>query len=550
MNLKKLTSRFFTVLTAVTLVFAGSSCSDTETTDSTTFAIYYPGMTDIGPTMNATLEAPTYIGATPSDFAITKVTVENEPTSGDSFVIDAQTGSISIKNTENLKVGKYSLSISCVSSGTTYQFNDIVKINMMARVPDGISVEPNVLTIDYAEVKISKAKAQVTTEGEHVSISKYEIANSDYKDYFAISATGEITINSAYNGEIIPGVYPVSLKLTTAAGEGIFENAVTVHITSKPLALTYTPNSGKMEEETSGPTSFTTNAPVLKGSQEGVVYNIKSVTPTTDKITIDPATGIISVAPGHGFKANSSYAIDVNVKNTYNTAEESGTAFESVFTLEVVGFIAPIANFSYENATKVQSTPFEIKHTEAFVGDEVTFELTNLTAELQGQLSIDSQTGTITAQKGNTISIGNHPITVKAQNVKGEMTTTFTLNIEKNKNYFTTIKYGNNLGLPEGNAFQYRFNSKEELAAFVVPAPETDIPEGVSVKWGVQNRLNMSNGKVGKDGALILQDIAWKDANCGMVMVTATVGTGDEAVSVSVPVFFHFAAPVKGATSK
>ena len=58
----------------------------------------------------------------------------------------------------------------------------------------------------------------------------------------------------------------------------------------------------------------------------------------------------------------------------------------------------------------------------------------------------------------------------------------------------------------------------------------------------------MSNGKVGKDGALNLADITWKDAMCGMIMVTATAGEGDEAVSVSVPVFFHFAAPVKDVT--
>ena len=32
-----------------------------------------------------------------------------------------------------------------------------------------------------------------------------------------------------------PGIYPVSLKLTTLAGEGIFENAITFNITSKTI---------------------------------------------------------------------------------------------------------------------------------------------------------------------------------------------------------------------------------------------------------------------------------------------------------------------------
>ena len=548
MNFKKLTSGFLVILTVTSLILTGTSCSDTETTDSTPFAIYYSGMTDIGPSMNAKISAPTYIGATPADFTITKIILENESVNSESFVIDATTGEIEIKNSDNLAVGLYHLSISCVSNGKTYNFADAVSINMMRPVPEGITVEPNLLTIDYADVKTSDAKAQVKTEGEHVSISKYSIAESGFKDYFTVNASGEVSINKNYEGDILPGIYKVALKLQTEAGEGIFADAVTFNITSKPLALTYTPNKGKMEEATEGPTSYTTNVPTLKGSLEGVVYRIANITPATDKIKIDASTGVISVAEGHGFKADETYVIDVNVKNIYNTTEEADKVFEGVFTLEVVGFIAPIENFTYENVTKTQATPFTIAHTDAFKGDEVTFELGELAAELQGQLNIDATTGTITAKKGNTIPVGTHTVAVKAKNVKGEQTTTFTLAIEKNKNFFTTITYGNNLGLPEGSAFQYRFNSAEELAKTVIPAPKTDIPEGVTVTWKVQNKLNMSNGKVGKDGALNLANITWKDATCGMIMVTATAGEGDEAVSVSVPVFFHFAAPVKDVT--
>lgn len=548
MNLKKLTSGFLAILTVTSLILTGTSCSDTETTDSTPFAIYYSGMTDIGPSMNAKISAPTYIGATPADFTITKVVLENKIIDTESFIIDAATGGIEIKNSENLAIGLYHLSISCVSNGKTYNFADAVSINMMRPVPEGITVEPDLLTIDYADVKTSDAKAQVKTEGEHVSISKYSIAESDFKDYFTVSASGEVSINKNYEGDILPGIYKVALKLQTEAGEGIFADAVTFNITSKPLALTYTPNKGKMEEATEGPTSYTTNIPTLKGSLEGVVYRIANITPATDKIKIDASTGVISVAEGHGFKAGETYVIDVNVKNIYNTTEEADKIFEGVFTLEVVGFIAPIENFTYENVTKTQATPLTIVHTDAFKGDEVTFGLGELTADLQGQLSIDASTGTITAKKGNTIPVGTHMITVKATNVKGEQTTTFTLTIEKNRNFFTTITYGNNLGLPEGSAFQYRYNSAEELAEAVIPAPETDIPEGVNVTWKVQNKLNMSNGKVSKNGSLNLSDITWKDATCGMIMVTATAGEGSEAVSVSVPVFFHFAAPVKDVT--
>lgn len=537
------------ILTVVVFALTGTSCSDTETTDSTPFTIYYSGMTDIGPSMTAKVSAPTYLGGTPSEFTIIKVTLAGQPVEGQSFVIEPGTGSISIENTEKLAVGLYSLSVSCVSNGERYEFADIVSINMMRPVPEGISVEPNLLTIDYADVKTSDAKAQVKTEGEHVSISKYSIADGDYKEYFAVSSTGEVTINKKYNGDILPGVYKVSLVLQTEAGEGIFPDAVTFNITSKPLELSYSPAKGKMEEATVGPTSYTSTVPTLKGSLEGVVYSIKAVTPSTDKIKIDPATGVLSVAEGHEFKAGQKYVVDVNVKNIYNTAEETGKVFAGAFMLEVVSFINPITNFAYENTTKTQAVSFSIAHTDAFKGDEVTFELGTLAAELQGQLSIDPATGVVSAKKGNTIPVGPHTVTVKASNVKGEQTATFTLTIEKNKNFFTTIKYGNNLGLPvEGNAFQYRITSADELKDMIIPAPITDLPKGVSVKWELQNRIGMVNTKFNGSGSLTLADVKWADGVTGMVMVTATAGTGEEAVSVSVPVFFHLAGAINGVT--
>lgn len=549
MNLSNLTSRLFLILIVLSLSIVGTSCIDTETVDQTPFAIYYSGMTDIGPSMSANISAPTYLGSAPSNFTIFRVSLNDAPVNVECFSIDAETGSIAIRNTNELEVGIYQISVSCVSNGKTYEFKNAVSVNMMRPVPEGIKVEPNYLTIDYADLKTSTLKAKVTTEGEHVSISQYRIAEGDYQEYFSISATGEVSINTKYNGDILPGIYKVSLVLKTEAGEGIFTDAVTFNITSKPLALTYAPNTGKMEEETANPTSYTTSIPTLKGSLEGVVYSIANVTPATDKFIIDAETGVISVLQGHGLKAGDSYSIDVNVRNNYNTAEETGKVFENAFTLEVVGFIAPIENFKYNNETKTQSTSFVVNHTEDFIGDEVTFTLENVSEALNGQIAIDASNGAISAKKGNTIPVGTHTISVMASNAKGEQTTSFTLTIEKNKNFFTYIKYGNNLGLSDTHAYQYRINSSDELASFIVNAPTTDIPaEATSVKWEVASKLNMGGITIDENGALNLSEVAWANARCGMAMVTATTGSGDEEVSVSVPVFFHLSSAVNGVT--
>ncbi|KWX82330.1 hypothetical protein AXF24_12315 [Streptococcus pneumoniae] len=141
-----------------------------------------------------------------------------------------------------------------------------------------------------------------------------------------------------------------------------------------------------------------------------------------------------------------------------------------------------MTNLAYDNATRTQATAFELKHTSAFVGDEASFEFVDLDAALQGQLAIDHE-GTITARKGNTLALGNHTLKVKASNSKNAVTTSFTLTIKENENFFTYIRYGNNLGLPvEGNAYQYRAYSAEELEALDIPAPTTDLRAGVNVK--------------------------------------------------------------------
>lgn len=92
--------------------------------------------------------------------------------------------------------------------------------------------------------------------------------------YFTISNSGEFSIVKG-NTAIKPGVYTISLRLITAAvdeeeEEGIFENAIQVNITSKPLSLVYTPNEGKIEEETaqSGQTTFTSSVPEFVGRTE------------------------------------------------------------------------------------------------------------------------------------------------------------------------------------------------------------------------------------------------------------------------------------------
>lgn len=523
------------------LLLLTAACKKEEVVDSTTFTIHYTGMTDIGPSMSGVIASPSYIGSQPNSFEIVSITLDGTAYSGNSFEINKEDGTVSIKETAGIPVGHYKLTISCVSNGKRYEFKDAIDINMMKPVPDGITVVPNKLTVNYADVinlqsTVELPTAQVTTDKNHVSITKYEIAKSDFSKYFAISNTGVISVVKG-DATLLPGKYVLSLKLTTGASrqdEGIFQDAVTIDIISKPLGLTYTPSLGKIEEESalSGKTSFTSNVPVLKGSLNELVYAIKSITPATNKITINPQTGVISVAENHGLAAGQQYKITVNAKNVY---DQVGVDFNDVFVLDVVQFIEPIQSFTYQNKNATQAVAFTVTPSAGFKGDEVKFEFVDLPATLQGKVTLNAQGG-ISAVKGNTIALGSYTIKVKATNPKGESVATFTLTVGANPNFFTYVRYGNNLGLaPAQNyANQYRISAANPIAT-IKPTPTTDANVSLTyeiaiIHQGAGTTINASTGQITFAGINTPQSAVF--------MVTATAGKGTpEEYTVQTPVF-------------
>ena len=563
--LLKTKSRLIMSLMIVIMSVVYTSCDDTETTDSTKFTIFYSGMTDIGPSMSGRISSPTYKGNTPSDFAITKVTLKGEAYSGDCFTIDPNDGFISINSTKDMQVGLYKLSISCISGGTYYEFKDIVEINFLKAVPDGITVEPNKLQVKYNDIidetsEVELPTAQVKTDGDHVTITNYEIAKSDYSKYFDITKSGKISIIKG-SAALLPGIYNISLKLTTGASsedEGIFENALEINVTSAPFGLEYTPNEDMLEAENdkSGKTSFQSNAPALKGSLEGIEYSIKNITPTTDKIKIDPTTGVLSVDKDHGLQSGNNYVISIHVKN--NFGEED---FNNAFTLQVVEYIEPISGFEYETSIdKYQYSKFTINPKEGLKGDNIQFSLINEPDALKGQIEFDAQTGTISVEKGNTIPQGNYSLTVRATNSKNAENpadATFTLNIIENPNYFTDIRYGNNIDVPEeNNANQFRITEDNEanadatLKGFTFPSPQTGLKGDVSVAWSIKNGNKCDNLTIDSNTGKISfnQEATWPADNngvkantIGFCYVTATAGTDkDSQISQTTLVFIHY----------
>ncbi|MBU3856240.1 MAG: DUF4958 family protein, partial [Candidatus Phocaeicola excrementipullorum] len=519
---------------------------------------------------------------------ITRITFgeEGEAYTGDSFQIDASSGSIEILNTDNLSVGVYRISVSCVSGGTTYSFPDIVEVNFLKPVPDGIVVEPNLLTADYNDILDANSEAemptaQVTTDNsaEHITITGYAISNVRRGDViydntanplFAISETGEISIvkghDEATETNLVPGVYTIDLKLNTRAADanselGIYTDALQVNVISAPRGLSYADGyveagDGTSEHPMRG---FTSEAPVLRGSAEGANYAIVAVKrngvedeSAMAKFSIDAATGIITIGDDHGFVIDDVYTVDVSVTNAYS-AEGEVYVGEDALTVTVVDWVSAPISLSYGNVSAQRLIEFTASPEYEGGTTALVYSFDNLDESLADYLSIDSETGVISAAQMHEITPGDYTVVVKASNFVGEITGTMNLHVDEHPCYFTYIRYGNNLGLDETTeASQFRFHSLSEIQSMGTIAPKTDFnPDGgATLTWSSEAKFQSAGISIDRNTGVLT--LGTTEANFArempIIFVTATATLDDFSYSHVVPVFFHYAKEVNGIT--
>lgn len=533
--------------------FVGVSCSD-DTTDDTAFQLFYSDVTDIGPSMTMRLYEPTYIGPKPSYFSIVGIKLDDSSVEASSFNIDPETGAIIIENTGKLAIGNYALSVACKAGGKGYTFNDIVHVNMMRTVPEGIVATPNKIEVSYEDVMSKSAEAlpssQITTDGNHIHINKYVIANVRHEgeqvaneDRFTVSGKGVVGFGSKHT-DLKPGKYVIDLKLTTAvvdeqSEEGLFANAVEFDITSKPLTLTYEPDNSKVEFNPTAPVKSV--VPVMVGSRDGLKFEISKKTPADAPITIDPATGELSMGT-NTLAVGTECKVSVKVSNPYGSSD-----FNEAYSFTIVPFIHPIKTFAYPAAAEMMEGTAFMQKVSNMDGDEVKYSFKELPSALQNQLTINAQTGEISAAKGNTIAQGQYTVTVVAENTKGSKTATFTLNVVKNKYMFSYVSWGNNLNLTpvEKYASQYR---RTESGSFTMKVVSSDIEKGVSAVYAIDKGNSSTGAKIDAHSGEITFD-SWKDGRVFVVVVKTTTGKGTPGeVTIKTPVFVHCSAPVKGVT--
>ena len=546
--INKFMSRLLPLLAAVVCMTVGS-CEKNELTDGDKFSLFYPGITDIGPSTNMNLN-PTYHGEKPTDFKIYKVTLDGKDYQTECFLVDAESGQVQLRRTDDLPVGLYSLSVSCKSAGTYYEFPDAIQVNMMRPIPEGITVEPSSITLTLADVTdLNSLKelptAQISTVGEHISIKNYYISSvkrgdavvEDWSGIFEVNNAGKVTILK--NQNFAAGTYSLSFKLTTMvvgndSQDGIFSDALTVDVVSPPISLEYQPAVAKVEVGA----GYTSAAPIFAGSATGLQFSLKAVIPESAPVSVDSKTGVVTLAADHSLSPGESVLVSVSAKNAYGEKD-----FDQVLKMEVVTFIAPITKFDYNDSTVWQNTKYSIQPVEVD-GDEKTFSFVDL-PEALAPLKIDEFTGVISAKKGNGIPVGDYVVKVKVENPKGSMTDEIKLKVIENPYFFTYVRWGNNLGLtPEENyASQHRVSVTDPYK-FGVTA--TDIKPGTEVKYEIKGgskttcaTIDPVTGEITTDPSIFAGAVADMRAHFVFVVATTGEGTTGETI-VKTPVFLDF----------
>lgn len=546
MNKQSILRNLLLLFVSCSLGFA--ACTDDETESAVT--LHYQQVGDIGPGMPYRGQAPTYSGVTPEEFAIESITLDGAPFTDEKpcFAVNPSEGYLTIADSEELPLGTYRFTISCLAGGSRLVFADILSVHMIPATPERIVVTPSLIEVDYDGERIAWGTARVEAADEAVSFNAYALVQEKGQEYFAISSEGVISVNLKFKGEIPPGIYRPVLRLTTKAGTADYADVLTFKVNSRPLGITYERNPGTAEVAA----AFASDVPVLKGSTDEVHYEILSVAPSTDQFAIDPSTGVISLPEGHTLEANSSYEISLAVSNKYSGGE--AVALRGVYAVDIVPYIAPIdpATFSYPASKMTEFCRFEVEKAAGFVGDVVTFTLGELPAALDGQIELDKQTGKITIARGNDIPVGEYTIPVIASNPKSDpaepIVANLTLSVEANPNMFHKFGYGNNLGLPaEQNADQFRWEgdgktNPDQVIALADGYNDFDgrkpvFKMEVVNNWSLQNPGDASLNYVDENGDLHLRMRGNRWGQIGYVRVTATLGEGETAVSRSTVVF-------------
>ena len=317
------------------------------------------------------------------------------------FQIVDTTGIIKLKVDNQLVAGTYFLDIKVSNSAGETIFPKVFELIVLPSAIEGLKYIP------LTQVLVRGVEARKTTIPEFKGSNPVTFALPEDSNFMIDAATGEISL--ALDSQIDAGEYRLSVIATNVTGEQIFEEVVRIDVQTLPYNLVYSTKVYLGVQQTQAKQSV---EPTINGKGP-VSYSLKN---NFDAYTIDAATGVVALPEDH------TLAIDTYNLTVVATNEHGSVDFVDALSFEVIAIQAIIAtDLTYA------STAYTLNQAFAFATDVPTVAGSTPTYSLfdnHGEFAIDITTGAISLVEGNTLAIGDYPLTVKATNLAGEATFT------------------------------------------------------------------------------------------------------------------------------
>jgi hypothetical protein len=385
------------------------SCDDEKETNDIALApdgLRYATVTEVYEGKSMESAKPVVFSDSQPIFEIVKGSAEDGGTYiEDTFTIKDSTGIISLAKNNKLLAGLYKLDIKVSNKAGEKTFPGIFELRILPSAIEGLKYAPYTQTI-VRGLADSKTSAPEFKGSKPVTFELF--TKEGEKDYgFVIDAnTGEISLPT--DSGLKAGKYKLSVKTKNAGGESEFEKVVEIDLETKAYNLKYTPKEYLDVQQKQAKSSA---APTVEGTGP-FTYSLKD-----DKgaFTIEPNSGVISLPLDHSL-AIDTYNLTVVVTNAHGSVE-----FADAVSFEIVAIKAVLpSDLTYStNAYTVNQGSAFVSVTPTIIGSTpITYAL----VDDKGTFAIDANTGVISLTDGHTLAEDDYKLSVKATNVKGEVT--------------------------------------------------------------------------------------------------------------------------------
>lgn len=316
------------------------------------------------------------------------------------FQIVDTIGVIKLEADNQLVAGTYILDIKVSNSAGETTFPNAFELIVLPSAIEGLQYTPFTQTI------VRGLEGQKTTQPVFKGSKPVTFQLVEGRDFLINAETGEISLS--LDSEIKAGDHKLTVEVLNAGGTNTFEDVITIQLETTPEDLLYTPQEYLGVQQMQSKESV---APTVGGTAP-FTFALKD---DFGAFTIDENTGVISLPVDHSL-AIDTYNLTVITTNTHGSKEFANAAsFQIVKIEDVLPYDLAYATDTY---TVNEAFAFESVQPTVSGSSPMTFAL----VDDRAAFGIDANTGVISLLEGNNLTVGEYNLSVKATNVKGDVT--------------------------------------------------------------------------------------------------------------------------------